>query len=167
MAVEHESTKARSLTRKWPQAHSPGRMSPHVSEHPPSLLTQREGPQRLAPSIHLHTVCRQGLAETRGPTHHTCSLWGVQEGRQERGIEVSLKTGESKPRSSQKEGGRRLLWLHSQGLGSGPSPSTDRHSPGLGFPSPGPHHNPQLPGPITAIFRCSILAQGCWSTHLC
>lgn len=55
-----------------------------------------------------------------------------------------------------------------QGLGSGPLPAQTGTVLGLVSPSPGPHHNPQLPGPITAhALQMLHLSPGMLSTHLC
>ena len=76
---KYRTSKARSLTQ-WPPISQPWTgPQPHVSEHPPSLLTQKGGSQR-AGSFH---PSLRGLLTGGGDPEDpsiTCSLWGGQEG---------------------------------------------------------------------------------------
>ena len=162
---KHRTTKARSLTHRPPSSEPWARHQPHVSEHPPSLLTQRRGSQRAGsfdPSPH-------GLLTVGGDPEDpsiTCSLLGGQKGGQDSGREAQ---GEFQDRGTQNPGsteeGGWVPWLHSPVARLWSSSSTDRHSPGLGFPHSQPPPHPSDPQPPTLPTHCRYPPQPRASEH--
>ena len=158
---KHRTTKARNLTQRPPSSQPWARHQPHVSEHPPSLLTQRGGSQK-AGSFH-PSPC--GLLTGGGDPEDpsiTCSLLGGQQGGQDSGREAVGEfqhRGHRNPRSTE-EGGW-VPWLHSAVGRLWSIPSIDGHCPGLDFPHPRHYPTPQLLGPSLPMLCISpILNQG-------
>ena len=126
--------------------------APHVRASSKPANTEYgggDGSQR-AGSFHPSPHCPlTGVGNPEDPSI-TCSLWGGQEGGRGSGREACGEfqdRGPLNPGSS--EAGGQAPRLHSPVAGLWSSFSTDRHSPGLGFPRPkhGPPPPPTNPGP--------------------
>ena len=128
------------------------------------------GSQR-AGSFHPSPHCLlTGVGNPEDPSI-TCSLWGGQEGGRGSGREARGEFQDRGPLNpGSAEAGGQAPWLHSPVAGLWSSLSTDRHSPGLGFPRPKhcPHPTSQLPGPIPAYaLQNPHLSPGLLSTDPC